>query len=295
LYAHGTSEIYTPEDLEEELGDPDNDPALDSVAVVDGAGAVIAFGQVDTPAQMPDGTVRARFRADVHPDHRRQGIGTELVARLELRTAQRLDEHFPGRPARVQTAVAAPASTELMTALGYEIVRYFHSMSRELGTPDAITAAAPPEGIELRPFDAALDDAVLDAHHDAFSSHWDHHPPTPERWRHWYTGSRTFRPDVSVLATNGETVEGYVLAYEYQPTEIYLGQIGVRQHSQNRGIGRATTLSALRASAAGGYTVAKLDVDSGSASGAGAFYESVGFTRVHTTTVLERIEQLPRS
>jgi len=298
-----TGEIYTPEDLEEELADPDNDPARDSIAVVDTDGAVVAFGQVDTPAEMPDGTIRARFRADVHPQYRRQGIGTELVARLELRTAQRLDEHFPGRPARVQTAVSAPASVELMTSLGYEVVRYFHSMTCDLTAPDAISTADAPAGVELRPYDESLDAAVLDAHHDAFATHWDHHPPTSERWQHWYTGSRTFRPAVSVLAVGDivdgaegaveGAVEGYVLAYEYQPEEIYHGQIGVRQRSQNRGIGRAMTLRALREAAAAGYTVAKLDVDSASPSGAGAFYESVGFTAVHTTTVLERIEPLP--
>ena len=144
---------------------------------------------------------------------------------------------------------------------------------------------------------------MLDAHHDAFETHWDHDPPTLERWKFWYTGSRTFRPALSVLAMRGDDtvarvagdVAGYVLAYEYQPSEVYYGQIGVRHAWQGRGIGTAAVRRALNEAAAAGYTLAKLDVDSGNSSGAGAFYEALGFRRVHTTTVLERLEPLPRA
>ena len=79
----GTDEIYSAEDLAEELEFPDVDPALDTVAVLDEQGALVAFGQVFFREALVDGLAAANTSGGVHPGHRGRGIGTELLHRLE--------------------------------------------------------------------------------------------------------------------------------------------------------------------------------------------------------------------
>jgi mycothiol synthase len=290
--ADGTGEVLSAADLAEELDSPDHDPARDTVAVLDEDGEVVAYGQVDVPLELPDGSVRIRVQGDIHPDHRGVGIGTELLRRLEARARERLAEHCPGRSAQVRVPVNSPDAAALLEASGYRAVRWYHSMSRPLRTT-ALERPPLPPGVRLGAYSSELDAAVHDAHLDAFAGHWDYAPPSPDRWQFWFTGARSFRPSCSVLATTDDaTVVGYALAYEFQAGEIYLGHIGVRSRMQGHGLGRAVTLQALRAAAAEGYRLAKLDVDSGNPTGAGRLYETVGFVRDHTTAIFERVEPL---
>jgi mycothiol synthase len=281
--AEGTEEHYSAEDLAEELEDPSIDPARDTIAVLDDDGVLVAYGQVPPPAERVDGEIRALFFGGVHPKHTGQGIGSELLHRLERRVLEWAGELFPGREIHPQCGSSAPASAELLTARGYRPVRYFHVMSHELTSLDRT-----PDG-RLQDYDAALDDEVRLAHIDAFARHWNSSPPDPERWQQWYTGSRTFRPACSTikLGADGE-VDGYLLSYEYQPGEIWFGQIGVRPRARGQGLGRAMLRRALAAAVDTAYAEAKLDVDTDNAHGAGWLYESVGFVPQRTSVAYQR-------
>jgi ribosomal protein S18 acetylase RimI-like enzyme len=82
------------------------------------------------------------------------------------------------------------------------------------------------------------------------------------------------------------SLEGYVLTYQYEPGELWIGQLGVRPPARGRGLARAMLLRTL-ALAAPTFKVAKLDVDSENADGAGRLYESVGFTRDRSSVIYE--------
>lgn len=281
--AEGTDERYTAEDLAEELEDPSIDPARDTVAVLDDDGTLVAYGQVMLPVERVDGEIRATFFGGVHPKHTGQGIGSDLLGRLERRVVDWAGELFPGREVRPQSSSSSPESAALLVASGYRPVRYFHVMTHDLASLDRT-----PDD-RLQHYDAARDDEVRLAHIDAFARHWNSAPPDQERWQHWYTGSRGFRPACSSVSVGPDgTVDAYLLSYEFQPGELWFGQIGVRPSARGQGLGRAMLRRALAAAAEAGYTEVKLDVDSDNADGAGCLYESVGFARQRTTVAYQR-------
>ena len=281
--AEGTEDHYSADDLAEELEDPSIDPTRDTIAVRADNGTLVAYGQVAVPVDRVDGGIRAEFFGGVHPKHTGQGIGSELLHRLERRVLEWAGELFPGREIRPQTGSSAPASAELLTACGYRPVRYFHVMSHDLTSLDQMADG------RLQDYDAALDDEVRLAHVDAFAAHWNSSPPDPERWQQWYTGSRTFRPACSTIKLGADgAVDGYLLSYEFHPGEIWFGQIGVRPRARGQGLGRGMLCRALAAAVDAGYTEAKLDVDTDNAHGAGRLYESVGFVPQRTSVAYQR-------
>jgi mycothiol synthase len=278
--ADNSGEWYSAEDLAEELDDPDLDLARDTVAVTSDDGTLVAFGQVSVPLERTDGELRSGFDGGVHPAHRGNGIGSELLGRLQRRTMERVGELFPNRPAHPQVGVYSPDAAQLFEQHGYRPVRDFHTMAHDLA---ALTAA---DDERLQDYDPAMDEQVRAAHIDAFAEHWNSVAPTAERWRFWYTGSRAFRPAVSTISLDPDGgVAAYLLCYEFEPRQLWFGQIGVRHSARGRGLGRSMVRRALAAAAQAGYTEVKLDVDTDNVDGAGALYESVGFVRERTKTV----------
>ena len=281
--ADGTDEAYSAEDLAEELDDTAIEPRQDTIAVEDQHGTLVAVGQVMTPMLRADGTARADFAGFVHPEHRGRGIGAELLERLQRRAVVFAGERHPGAPVQVRTQVGAKVSDALalLEAHGYDAARYFHGLSRAL---DDVERADDPR---VQPYEVARDAEVHAAHCDAFSTHWGFAPPTEDQWRTWLTGSRTFRPACSVLGLGADgSVEGYVLTYQYESGELWIGQLGVRPPARGQGLARAMLLRTL-ALAAPSFTVAKLDVDSENADGAGRLYESVGFQRDRSSVIYQ--------
>jgi mycothiol synthase len=286
--ADGTDEEISAEDLAEELDDPGSDSTQDTVAVVDSAGTLVAFGQTHLPVERTDGTVRVRFMGGVHPDHRQRGVGAVLLERIERRIGELGAMAYPGRALRPIAQASTTDAGTFLAKRGYAAERYFHAMSRALDEPIGAATAS------TIPFSAEYDEAVRLAHIDAFSGHWDFAAPEPDRWRHWFTSARALRPQCSpiVVAPDG-SVDGYVLGYEWVPGEIYFGIIGVRERARGRGLGRDLVNQALASARDAGLTVAKLDVDSANASGAGRLYEGAGFTVYRSSTAYQRSEPLP--
>jgi mycothiol synthase len=281
--ADDLDEAYSADDLAEELDDPELDPRLDTIAVEDDDGTLVAVGQMMAPRLRPDGTVRADFAGYVHPQHRGLGVGAELLDRLQRRAIELAAQRHPGAAVRRQTHVGAgvTGARQLLEAQGYRPVRYFHAMGRSL------ERAAATDDARVQPYDPARDAEVYEAHCEAFTTHWGYAAPTPAQWQSRMTGSRTFRPQCSVLGVGSDGgIDGYVLCYQFQPGEAWIGQLGVRPPARGRGLARAMLLRTL-ALAASDFTVAKLDVDSDNPAGAGRLYESVGFTRERTTVIYE--------
>lgn len=143
----------------------------------------------------------------------------------------------------------------------------------------------------MHAYDASRDAEVRAAHCAAFSTHWGFAPPAEERWRIWFTGSRTFRPTYSVIGVGaGGDIDGYVLSYQYQPGELWIGQLGVRPAARGRGLARAMLRRTL-ALAAPQFEIVKLDVDSENADGAGRLYESVGFMPLRSSVIYQLADQ----
>ncbi|MEU7583467.1 GNAT family N-acetyltransferase [Streptomyces sp. NPDC041068] len=291
--ADGTDEHYDAEDLAEELGDPHVELTHDSVGVWSG-GELIAYAKVKG---LPDATdVHLVYvEGAVRPDVRGRGVGTDLADWLVNRATQRHGEQFPDLPGEAHIQLHAPntAKRALFQKAGFEARRWFFDMRRPLegGSPDggSIVATTPSDGLRVVPFTDAYDDATRLAHNEAFRDHWGHTPTAPDRWRHGATGARSFRPDVSFLALDGEEVAGYLISHEYDAEtamtgirECWIDRLGTRPAWRGTGVATALLTTCLRAGQEQGYRRAGLNVDSVNANGALGLYERCGFRTRHT-------------
>lgn len=282
-----TAEYYSAEDLAEELEDDDVVLGEDTIAVYDG-GELVAFGQVRVRAGAVDGHARTILMGGVHPEHRGRGIGRELMDRLEEAGIARAASIHPDITAQLSAEAGSKAASHLalLAHRGYLPVRYYHHMIRYAQPGDADLPTDP----RVRPYDPALDTVVRDTHTEAFASHWAFSPPSDGEWHQWFTGSRTFRPEHSVvMSLHGTGVDGIVLAYQYEPQELWIGQIGVVPAARRQGIAQAGLLAVIAAAARAGYSEVGLGVDTANADGAGALYSDAGFGSDRTSIV----HQLP--
>jgi mycothiol synthase len=284
--ADRTGEHYDVDDVLEELTDPDLDAERDTVAAYDGA-RMVAYGLVRGGGGEGTGVDRQHVEGCVHPGYRRTGLGTEVLRRGVERARERRGQHLPGELlTRVHDANEGAAA--LFTTHGFEAVRWFYDMHRDLArAPEPITI---PDGLRLvGDLDATrnpeLDEAVRLAHNEAFTDHWGSQPRNAASWRQWFTGSRWYRPRLSFALLDGDEVAGYALSYEYEADyaatgvrEAWIGQLGTRRRWRGRGVATALLRQAMRAYAEAGFERAALGVDTANPTGALGLYQRVGFT-----------------
>lgn len=287
-----TDEIYSAEDLVEELEEHGFDPERDSWAVRDGD-TLVAYGQLRiSSALTAEGWARASIDGGVHPDWRGRGLGTELFARIEPRARQLASERHPGVPIQLRAAGGKDGSDarDLLENHGYSAVRWFTDMRREL--PGAPLDAIDPRAEVFAP---EMAEAVRVAHNDAFATHWGSTAQSPEQWAD-VLSARSFRAqDSRVIRDEDGTVEAYTIASQWLDRELYVSLVGTRQSARGRGLARAVLEATVAAAASSGrYDLVELGVDSDHPSGAGHLYASVGFTPIRTTAAYAKVED-PRT
>ncbi|MEO6502892.1 MAG: GNAT family N-acetyltransferase [Jatrophihabitantaceae bacterium] len=287
----GTDEFYEPEALAEELTEPGVDPELDTVGAWRD-GVLVGFGQLRVASGLSEGQARAEIYGGVRPEFRRQGLGAEIMNRMEPRALELTGQRHPGVPVmlRVPGGVEGASVRPMLERRGYSVVRYYHELSRPI--PGVLP---PPPELPVRRYSAELAEAVRLAHNDAFSTHWGSIERDADSWAS-LVGSRTFRPDCSFvsLASDDDSdgddsdgsdgggasdggVQAYVLVSQWVAGEAWVGLVGTRQRARGRGLARACLAASVRAMAEQGYDRACLGVDSQNGSGAGALYASLGF------------------
>lgn len=291
----GTEEYYAAEDLAEELDSSQLDPARDTIAVW-ADDQLVAFGKItvkSTPDR--DGLVGAQLDGGVHADHRRRGLGTELMAWLEARAAEKGGEQHGGAEGYfgIAGARAGSATQVFHESRGYQVARWFNLMARPL-TPgetaaDVLDGRAAPLGVRFRrpaPDDEA---AVREAHAAAFADHWGSAPPDPERWHESWT-ARSARHEVSRLAVDDDgVVLAYSLASQWEDRAAYIELVGTIPSARGAGLGSAVLAESMAAAAStGDYDLIELDVDSDSLTGATRIYERLGFALKFATSAMRR-------
>lgn len=290
-----TGEHYDADDLAEELSAVNLDLERDTMAVCDGA-SLVAMGQVHGMTEVRD--VHSVYCwGVVHPEWRGRGIGRQLLGWQLDRAAAVHAERHPTRPARLELRCGdqQKGAIALATAAGLQPVRYWFDMERELGDelPEARALAAP---LLVTPYDAGRDEDVRLAHNEAFAGHFGSTLRDPATWRQWFTGSRSFRPDLSFLVVDGPAIAGYLLSYVHEADAVargfhqgYVGQLGTLAPWRGRGVGTALLGAALEGYRQAGFRQATLGVDSANGTGALDLYRRLGFevTRSQTSWVRE--------
>ncbi|MGR6967810.1 GNAT family N-acetyltransferase [Geodermatophilus sp. URMC 61] len=282
-----TGEHLDADDLAEWWVDDLVDLSSDGRAVWAADGTLVAVAVVVSTGRTREDH-RVLLEGRVHPDWRGRGVGRALLDWQLRRGAEVHRRDHPELPARLNVSVYPGTGSleSLVRRAGFTAERWYADVERPLtGLPEV--PAVP--GVELVPFTRDRDDEVRRAHNAAFT---DHHGSTERdatTWRAWFTGTRAFRPDLSVLALVEGAVAGYVLTYVYEAdtratgaSRAHLGQLGVLRSARGRGIASAAIVAALRAGAAAGCDTAGLQVDTENPTGAFGLYRRLGFAPVRT-------------
>jgi mycothiol synthase len=264
------------------------DLARDGVAVCDETGLLVGYAAAAAPATFR-GAYRVYLEGRVRPDRRGQGVGRELLTWQLARGRELHAERHPEVAAQLCVGLwpAVPELERLVRRHGLAPERWYREMERPLtDLPDP----TPVDGVALVPFDRQRDDEVRRAHNAAFTEHHGSSERDPASWQRMFTGRRSFRPDLSVLAIENDAVVAYALAYvEEADTRatgtrlIHFGQIGTLPTARGRGLASAAIVEALHRAAARDCQVAGLQVDSDNVTGAVQLYEKLGFTTRRTS------------
>lgn len=289
-------EVLELADLADEWQSVWSHPETDAVFVWEGSD-LVAFGWLKTQVG-----VAKEHRVDcwggVRPSHRRQGIGTELLRRQLVRASEVAATLDLELGTRIGLDVADHQHDLLALAdrAGFEPVRRFLEMGRPTSVP--LEPFPAPDGLEIVPWSEELDEAARAAHADSFVDHWGSEPRSREEWRQWYTGHRSFRGDLSVLAI--ETATGEVVAFVLNaayppdwatgPVETWINSVGTRRSWRGKGVARWLLTDSLRliAESDTGFERSMLGVDADNPTGAVRLYRALGFEDVRVTLALAR-------
>ena len=279
-----TGEHVTEADVRAELEDESVDLGRDTLAAFAADGEVVAFARVHGSTEVGD-VDWVQADGAVVPAARRRGLGRRLLEWAEERAEGLHRERHPDIPGAVRVdAHAGNAGKEaLVRAAGYTAARWWHTMARSLDDP-LPEVPAPPSGLTLAPYAPDRDEAVRQAHREAFADSSGYFPPDEQGWSRSYTGAQTFRPDVSWLVVNGDEVAAYLLTHYWEADatatgerEAFVGNLGVRPAWRRRGLGGLLLAAALGSYRSAGYGRSALTVDTGNATGALGLYERAGY------------------
>lgn len=274
-------ETYTADDLDDEWASVWADPEHDARFVWDGA-ELVAFGWNKAMPGERDAN-KVGCWGGVHPAHRGQGIGRQLLG-WQVERAHAVAATFDNAlPTRIELDALTTQVALLVLArrTGFEQARVFLEVVRPATPVDPVP---PPGGLELADWDERFDEPTRLAHAEAFADHWGIEPRTPDAWRQWYTGHRAFRADLSVVALDGAEVVAFVLCAAYPqdwtttPREAWINSVGTRTDWRSRGVARWLLVEVLGriAGASDRFERSILGVDDANVS-ALALYRSLAF------------------
>lgn len=284
--------LTTREELEEELGYSFLDRDADTLLALTADGRVAAVGIVLEPPRQ-ETLVREFMNGGVHPEFRGRGIGRELLAWQRARGEQKLaasDKRLPGWLVGYAD-VRAPGRRRLLEAGGFEAVRYFQTMERDLSRP--IPEVSPVGEVRIEPYRTELAAAVHAARDDAFRDHWGSQPLSDEQFEGLTSG--TFVAELSFVALVDGQVAGVLLTDVSEGdwagqgfSSSYVSTVAVTRPYRGRRIAPTLLREVLRASAARGLDKVVLDVDAENPTGALGLYTGMGFVTAQQEVGLVR-------
>ena len=292
-----TEEHYVLADVVEELGNQMIDLDHDWL-VVERDGEVVAHSRL-MPRAVDSGVLKVGVDGCVHPDHRRQGIGSQLLPLMVARAREFVREHSVElRPLVVaDTREDNRGLTVLLEREGLSARRWSFVMMVDLLAPHTLERRVLPEGYTLSTWEGVDHDEVRAAHNAAFLDHPGFTPWSAEMWSQWVADSRNFRPALSLLVRDAEgAVAAYLQTSEYDAVqaaigvrEAYVAKVGTLRAHRHRGIAGTLLWQALSDYRDAGFGRAQLDVDSENPTGALGIYQRAGFRAQQTwaTFVLE--------
>lgn len=278
------------EEVAEMFDEPFFDP-INGACVVETGNQIVGWGRI---WHEPSGErlERAYLIGDIHPDHRRRGIGTEMFAWQHEKAALLLGAYAHDLPRFVRASAYDWQADRLTLFERHSMapVRWAEALVRPL---DPLPDAMAPDGITVESWDSRHTEEVRQVANASFADHWGTTPQSPEGWRSRISGHGT-RLDLSQIALARDRVVGYSINNHYPEDEAvtgrrdgWIGHLGVLREWRKRGVASALIRGSLAAFLRAGLTHAMLDVDADNPSGASRLYRSLGFEVVHSVITYE--------
>jgi len=228
----------------------------------------------------------------VIPSFRRKGVGRELTKRALQSLKERGME-----TAETWTREDKPACKGLFESMGFELIRVFSTMKRNLDSlPSNIGEY---KKIKIRTMRRNLDDIKLLNWivNETFKEHFDFRPETVEETRHWVEN----RPwcdiaeyffgyiDNRLVGHVGAGIDSKFIKYQ-GIKRGWITTIGVIKDLRRKGIGTSLILHGMECLKSKGMTEAVLGVDDSNPTKAIELYKKVGFKVLYKDlTYLKRI------
>jgi mycothiol synthase len=171
---------------------------------------------------------------------------------------------------------------------GFEPVRHSLRMAIDLAGPTATPAW--PQGVDVRSFCPGDERSFFEAQQEAFEDTWEPVGATFEEFSHWLLEAPWFRPELWLLALDGDEPAGFAICHARSgdPQTGSIRLLGVRRPWRRRGLGRALLLHSFAVLREHGFRRAGLGVDAESPTGAHTLYESAGMHVEHRFEILEK-------
>lgn len=278
--------------------DEKSDPAHDLV-VAEVDGEPIGFAKVEW-IDTNDGLREYRSWGEVDPTWRRRGVGSVLFAHARQRIAEVAAGHDVDRP-RVAGCWAAETDKGahvLYTQNGYQPVRWFFHMTRNLSDP--IADLPLPEGLEVRPVTREDARRLFLADTEAFVDHWGGVDNSDAAFARWSEES-SFDPSLHVVAFEGDEIAGAVINAIYPDANRRLGvergwldSVFTRRPWRGRGLAHALVARSLALIKERGMTEGILGVDANNETGAMGVYTDNGFVVAEKFTAYRRPFEVDR-
>jgi mycothiol synthase len=286
--------IDTLADMQSGFEDPWSDPAVDSIVAFAADGQMAAYGRCSLHPE-PEREAVVHLDYEIHPMHWTPAVHDRLFEWLERRGRIRLQTASAGLPRSIRTGIPDDkvAEIDLLERHGFEPLRYFFRMRRDLHQP--IPERPLPAGVRLQRYTPADDETMRVIFNEAFKDHWGHEEILREDWEKWFVGSDTFRPDLSLLAFAGDDAVGITFCTVSPDDnarsgrqECNLRDVAVLRPWRKQGIASALISESLRLMRAAGLDYAGLGVDTASPTGALGVYEKLGFVPVRRFVVYDK-------
>jgi ribosomal protein S18 acetylase RimI-like enzyme len=231
------------------------------------------------------------------PEWRRPGIWPALIREGDRRIREMAAGH-PSPSERYFQGWATEAQTDWIAALkaeGYEAVRHFRNMVRQLDVVPELDLGRLPDRLEVRPVAAdhlrKIWEAEAEVNRELFeyvAEQW-----ADEKYTGWLADA-SHTPRLWQVAWDGDQVAGMVLPRIDEASRGrdkkrgYTEHIFVRRPWRGHGLAKALLVRSLRLLKEEGMDEAELGVDSENDSGAYGFYQRLGYVTERTDIWLRK-------